>query len=221
MPEQLSPAISFHRGRMRGLLRAVLLVAAVVWVATAVWESREEGLLKPGAFSNAASRLTQSGTSQSDKLLELDTTPEPVDIGGLLPSSVEGWIVQGPQPVPGATDVYELVLTPRDDERSLVTPLACYLQMTVSDKADVSVEAIRDARYPVDPATMPFGSILAVTGWSSDRQSYFMGWQTGEVSVGIDSSFTYSHQSADESLLRVSAEEIAEKVLSVRGRAGQ
>ncbi len=221
MSEQASPAISVRPSRTRGLLRVLVLLAAVLWIATAVWESREEGLLKPGALSGTAARLTTGGTSQSDKLLEVDTTPEPVDVGGLLPSSIEGWIVQGPQPVPGTTDVYELVLTPRDDERSLVTPLACYLQMAVSDKADISVEAIRDSRYPVDPGTAPFGSIVAITGWSSDRQSYFMGWHTGDVSVGIDSSFTYSHASPDYSLLRTSAEEIAEKVLSVPGRAGE
>jgi hypothetical protein len=203
----------------RSAAGALIAVALVVWVVTLVME-----VWTPHTLLSAEELLTTS--QPSDDLLATDTTSETetVEASDLLPSEVEGWYVQGVQPVPGSSgQVIEGTYVPRDEARSLTTPLSVYVQATQSGRGAASDLVVRalDRRYPDRQAEFSIDGITVTSGFSADGGSYFVGWEDKGKVYGVDATFRFrvpeEHARGE---LKPSADEIAAAIMRHRPGLG-
>lgn len=204
---------------------SALVVVSTLWLGSAIWEAWGEGVLASDSLSLPGESRSVA-QAESDALLEnvaqpTSETPQPAR---WLPSNVEGWVAQGPQEVPGsAGTVFELVLTPQglDEERSLVTPLAVYVQVAVSGSPEANIERALSSTYDIRRGSGVIGERAVFLAERADGRSYFVGWVQDGVAIGVDASFTQVVPARASDRLEVSAKEIALVVMDTIERGSR
>jgi hypothetical protein len=162
----------------------------------------------------------------SDDLLAADssTPKETVEPNQFLPSAVDGWYVQGVQVVPGSSGrVVEGTYVPRDEARSLVTPLNVYAQATEAGRGAASdlVARALDSRYPDRQEQYSIDGVLVNSGYSADGGSYFVGWEDKGKVYGVDATFRFRIPAEHaRGQLKPSADEIARAIMRHRPGLG-
>lgn len=224
MPSPPASTIAATRRRVfRSVRRAAgiaLVVALVVWSGTLVYES----LADPRPPSRTGS-ATPGGTSAEaeppavgdDGLLKVG--PESgaegrPDLKSTLPTAVDNWVVAGPQMVPGGEGgAAEAIFEPLDEELSLVTSVAVYALVQRMESPEAAASALVRTlaeRYPESQAVATIGTQEVITGFSSGSRSYFIGWTSGALVVGIDASYKQAvPKSRTQEILRRAGEAIA------------
>ncbi len=222
------PRLRMHRGRFRlrtpsrrAFAVGVLALAGLLWVTTLFIESGDE---REELAAAARALLATRDSAASDALLEIDTGPDEQDELSIavIPGAADGWVVQGPQPVPGtAGSRVEAFFNPIDDERKIDTPLVVYVQVTrVASALDATVEPARraDERYPAGRATVAVDGVPAEVGHTDDLRIYYLGWAEGDLVYTVEATFTNVVPAQRPlELLSSSAEEVAGLVLGGGG----
>lgn len=200
---------------------ALFTLSVLVWGGTLAYEV--SGLSEGKKVSLGGGLLNFGGapSSADDLLLRKDTPDAEVSskLKSGLPRAMDGWVVQGPQPVPGTDgSVVECIFNPRSDERSLVAPQVVYVQLRKS-KSDQGggdeLTRARADRYPEGVGRIVFEGQEFEVGYSADSRSYFMGFADGDIAYAIDASFTDFVPGEDPiGKLKGAAQEIAKEVLN-------
>ncbi|MDZ4168958.1 MAG: hypothetical protein U1E26_04800 [Coriobacteriia bacterium] len=210
------------RRRLRLVPRLFLGVAVVWWAGSIIYES-----WSAAAVSDLVDRVTTAASIRpGDELLDL-AVPESssADPSSLLPMSVEGWTVQGVQPVPGARagDLIEGSYLPSDEFRSLVTPLVVYVQTGITPLgSEDPISAVGPGtRYTEAVGESVIEGMPVALGATPDGWSYVVSWNFGERSYTADASFRFvvPEQNARE-ILKRSAEEIARAIVIKQTNGG-
>lgn len=218
-PLQGNRSFTVTRRAARYTGRGLILLALTFWVVTLAIEAGT-----PRTLQNAKELLT--ATEPADDLLVADAATEikTLEPNQFLPADVEGWYVQGVQVVPGSSGrVFEGTYVPRDEARSLTTPLNVYAQATESGRgaeSDLVVRAL-DSRYPDRQQQYLIDGITVSSGYSADGGSYFVGWEDKGKVYGVDATFRFRvPEKHARGQLKPSADEIATAIMRHRPGLG-
>ncbi len=222
-PEGFDLSAARRGNRLRRALRlaagTLLALALLFWAASLAWEIRSE--------SESASPAVHEGAEEpdSDDLLAQDAESgvPPVSPSDYLPVVVKGWTVNGVQAAPGSdSGVVEGHYVPRDEERSLVTPLVVYAQVDVSNGGADHIGRALGTRYTESIERFTLDGYQVSAGASPDGWSYFIGWTSGDKVYGVDATFRFRvPATGGRSVLRSAAEEMARAVMKhSEGRKG-
>lgn len=197
-----------------------LLLSAGLWLGTLAAElASRDRVLRVGS----PSRLDPT-RSESDRLLEAEAgsgKAERIDASKLLPISAPGWIVQGPQEVPGSGGAaIEAYFNPTEEDQKLVTPLVVYVQ--VRREADevaarVALDAWVRSRYGVEPSRESLVKHSVLTAGAQGGRSYFVGWVSGPYVYGVDAAFTRFVPGGARKIGGSAAKAVAEEILRMPG----
>ena len=204
----------------------ILLLAATAWLVTLLIESGDE----QASFSQAARALLAGrDEAASDVLLELDTgEPETERLvgGDLVPVLLDGWVVQGPQSVPGSAGAeVETFYNPADDERKIDTPLMVYVRVSkaesVQSAADQPVRRA-DERYAAGRAASVIDGVAVEVGHTEDFRFYYIGWAQDDLVYTVEAAYThFVPQVRAREILVPAAEEIAGAVIGLSAGGGR
>lgn len=221
------PRIREVRGATRtdrwGVASQVLLVVAIlVWTATLAYEVRLD------AAAVAAKNTVAAPEPGSDDILLLADQDEPAEPSAnttLLPASVDGWLVQGVQGIPGADAggvEAHLVPSPQDEQRSLAMPLSVYVRVdSLNHKGPDHVERQLADRYTQDRGHRDIGGQSVSVGRTPDRGSYYVAWVRDDTVYEVDATFRYRiPASGGDSVIEGAALEIAAAVIAHRPGQG-
>lgn len=169
--------------------------------------------------SHGTPRRSAAADASGDILLEVESASKPrkAATSDLLPKSLDGWIVQGIQPVPGSDgDIIEGNYSPRDEKRSLVMPLVVYVQVTGASASPTQSAGERQLlnRYTHSHKEYTIEGLTVRSGRTPDGGSYFVTWVRAGAEYGVDATFRYRiPKSGGRPVVKSAADEIARAVI--------
>jgi hypothetical protein len=212
-PSEGGRRFTVPRVAARNIAWGFISVALLLWIVTLVIE-----VWTPHPLQNVEELLAASEPADDFLAVDAPTEDKTIEPNQYLPSAVEGWYVQGVQVVPGSSGrVFEGNYVPRDEARSLVTPLNVYAQATESGQgaeSDLVARAL-ESRYPDKQEQYSIDGVIVSSGYSADGGSYFVGWEDKGKVYGVDATFRFRiPEEHARGQLRPSADEIARAIMS-------
>lgn len=202
--------------------QTLLVVAVVAWCATLAYEVWRDADVAP-----LLQRVT-GGAAGDDILLiaeEEDVATEQEDTARLLPTNLDGWLVQGVQQTPGSpAGVAEAHFSPgpQDEQRSLAMPLSVYVRVSSVEGSGVDhIDRQLATRYTDDQEQREVSGQEVSVGRTPDRGSFYVAWERDGRFFEVDASFRYRiPASGGDSVIEGAALEVAAAVMAHRPGQG-
>jgi hypothetical protein len=133
----------------------------------------------------------------------------------LLPDRLIGYETIARQDVPGSEEtVAEAVYATLSMDLEIQRPITVYVRAEVYGNPGTTESRLAEvmAAYPTNPGTLPFGPVVAQTGYTPDEGSFMTAWTTGQSLVMVKSMFRDTIPAQRRDFLERQAKPVAQAV---------